>query len=418
MDCEAGAECVIQDPPIYDEMKDVLTKFCRNGKYPLRQFDDQRKRWVTNSEFDRQFIRDTQVSWKHPSPHYSPYWHSDPSLSRCPIADQDWKECKFNSLEQNDERSIERRSLHGEYLIDDNGLPVHPGGRTGISGRGINRRFGPNHMLKPLIFRHVRDNDDQMRFTPEGQPVYEFLLMGRDENDTLGIPSYHVDSYSESPEDDCNYWAREFLNTNEVIKVSQIHSGWVDDYRNTDCAWIESTIVIFKIDSYEDSFDMVSNRLRWMRSSKWMNDEIYAPHLKFIEMAQSCIRTFAWPNTPDELFVPRFNCQGCREKSTTESDHVGGCIPQNEDIDREFMKYMKIEKLAVGMEYTLLDFDKFLQVLREEVSFHSRIQSSTLAASIVEDALFQCFDMESLMSEDIQHFSANIADIIDDFDDI
>lgn len=40
-----------------------------------------------------------------------------------------------------------------DYSFDDKGRPLNPLGRTGISGRGILGRFGPNHAADPIVSR-------------------------------------------------------------------------------------------------------------------------------------------------------------------------------------------------------------------------------------------------------------------------
>lgn len=43
----------------------------------------------------------------------------------------------------------------GKYVIQ-NGLPLNPIGRTGISGRGVLGRWGPNHAADPVVTRWKR----------------------------------------------------------------------------------------------------------------------------------------------------------------------------------------------------------------------------------------------------------------------
>jgi hypothetical protein len=41
--------------------------------------------------------------------------------------------------------------LQGDYLTDP--LPLNPRGRTGLQGRGVLGRFGPNHAVDPVVTR-------------------------------------------------------------------------------------------------------------------------------------------------------------------------------------------------------------------------------------------------------------------------
>lgn len=48
----------------------------------------------------------------------------------------------------------------GQYKIE-NGYPLNPIGRTGISGRGVLGRWGPNHAADPVVTRWKRlDNGE------------------------------------------------------------------------------------------------------------------------------------------------------------------------------------------------------------------------------------------------------------------
>ena len=47
---------------------------------------------------------------------------------------------------------ISRVSFLGPYEVVD-GLPLNPKGRTGLYGRGLLGRWGPNHAVDPLVTR-------------------------------------------------------------------------------------------------------------------------------------------------------------------------------------------------------------------------------------------------------------------------
>lgn len=58
---------------------------------------------------------------------------------------------KWNSLDG----KVSRKSHMGPYQIED-GYPQNPVGRTGICGRGILGRWGPNHAADPVVTRWKR----------------------------------------------------------------------------------------------------------------------------------------------------------------------------------------------------------------------------------------------------------------------
>lgn len=52
---------------------------------------------------------------------------------------------------------MNRVSHCGNYKIVEN-YPLNPVGRTGIVGRGLLGRWGPNHAADPIVTRWKRDN--------------------------------------------------------------------------------------------------------------------------------------------------------------------------------------------------------------------------------------------------------------------
>lgn len=60
---------------------------------------------------------------------------------------------KWNQIDGN----VSRVSHTGDYKIVEN-APQNPCGRTGIIGRGILGRWGPNHAADPIVTRWKRDS--------------------------------------------------------------------------------------------------------------------------------------------------------------------------------------------------------------------------------------------------------------------
>ena len=50
---------------------------------------------------------------------------------------------------------VNRASHEGEYLVDVNNRPLNIRGRTGLRGRGVLGKWGPNHAADPVVTRHV-----------------------------------------------------------------------------------------------------------------------------------------------------------------------------------------------------------------------------------------------------------------------
>lgn len=52
---------------------------------------------------------------------------------------------------------VNRRSYTGEYTVKEK-RPLNPVGRTGLTGRGLLGRWGPNHAADPIVSRWKRLN--------------------------------------------------------------------------------------------------------------------------------------------------------------------------------------------------------------------------------------------------------------------
>lgn len=59
------------------------------------------------------------------------------------------------------DEKVDRVSYMGAYKIV-NGYPRNPIGRTGISGRGVLGRWGPNHAADPVVTRWKRLNNGRV----------------------------------------------------------------------------------------------------------------------------------------------------------------------------------------------------------------------------------------------------------------
>ncbi|XP_033743508.1 transient receptor potential cation channel subfamily M member-like 2 isoform X2 [Pecten maximus] len=114
-------------------------------------------------------------------------------------------------------RAIDRRSWISfdnqphRYSLDPMEIPINSMGRTGLRGRGVLWRWGPNHVIKAVCtrWRHkYSDNDAQTGFLyVEGKRVLEFIAIKKlgdevtvDSGSTYGLPGGalhgHISPYS------------------------------------------------------------------------------------------------------------------------------------------------------------------------------------------------------------------------------
>ena len=147
-----------------------------------------------------------------------------------------------------------RVSMSGPIVFGENGKPVNPNGRTGMCGRGSLGKYGPNHVADPVLTRH----------SPATGAV-QVLVIQRPDNPRPRLPSGMVNSgeavsltlrreltetlaYLEEREADIMMarLGHLFARGGRVV-----YRGYVDDWRATDEAWIETTCVHFHIDDAE-----------------------------------------------------------------------------------------------------------------------------------------------------------------------
>ncbi|KAI2660922.1 Transient receptor potential cation channel subfamily M member 2 [Labeo rohita] len=103
----------------------------------------------------------------------------------------------------------------------------NPGGRTGIRGKGALKSLGPNHVFHPVITRW-RDAE---------RKVLEFLAAPAKPDECLAQTLERI--LGKKLHDK----TKSKLDTGE-----QVCKGYVDDSRNTDNAWIETTIITLHCD--------------------------------------------------------------------------------------------------------------------------------------------------------------------------
>jgi len=218
-------------------------------------------------------VSDVFVPWMKMCPDYNPVEYDAPSVKAGPVwADDPAKladgEIAFNTLDG----KINRVSHVCEYLIDViSNMPMNPKGRTGMTGRGLLGRYGPNHAADPIVTRWMRGDDGKILLNEFNKPRLEFVAVKRKDNGEWAIPGGMVEAGDTVSLTLRKEFGEEALNTLELsqkdreIALGQIrklfmsgievYKGYVDDPRNTDNAWMETIAV-----NYHDvKGDLTSN---------------------------------------------------------------------------------------------------------------------------------------------------------------
>jgi ADP-ribose pyrophosphatase len=138
----------------------------------------------------------------------------------------------------------------GEALRWDaqSGAPLNPCGRTGLAGRGLLGKWGANHAADPIV----------TRFDPESGRLQVVAIQRRDTKQ-WALPGGMVDpgeAVSVTVQREFSEEAGELTDPAERLRFEQltkelfgsgkqVYRGYVDDPRNSDNAWMETTAFHF-----------------------------------------------------------------------------------------------------------------------------------------------------------------------------
>jgi len=269
------------------------------NEYMYKNEDGESKRVA------RQEVPAGYISWDIDFPEYDPITFTAPHITGKPWADPDLTNPGFQPQWNQMDGQINRSSHEGMYKVQ-NGLPLNIRGRTGLNGRGILGRFGPNHAADPIVTRWKRDaHGNVVTCDKNGRKILQFVAIQRRDNNEWAIPGGMVDSGENVSATVRREFMEEALNGLEMendskqnvekmlndffSKGTKIYQGYVDDPRNTDCAWMETTAFLFHDDTGEDVGKLPLQAGDDAKALKWIDIssdiQLYASHQDFIEKA-------------------------------------------------------------------------------------------------------------------------------------
>ncbi|KAL4843545.1 hypothetical protein H8958_015669 [Nasalis larvatus] len=258
------------------------------------------------SKVERSQVPNEKVGWLVEWQDYNPVEYTAVSVLAGPRwADPQISESNFSPKFNEKDGHVERKSKNGLYEIE-NGRPRNPAGRTGLVGRGLLGRWGPNHAADPIITRWKKDSSGNKIMHPvSGKHILQFVAIKRKDCGEWAIPGGMVDPGEKISATLKREFGEEALNSLQKTSAEKreieeklhklfsqdhlvIYKGYVDDPRNTDNAWMETEAV-----NYHDETGEIMDNLTLEAGDdagkvKWVdiNDKLklYASHFQFIKL--------------------------------------------------------------------------------------------------------------------------------------
>lgn len=216
-------------------------------------------------------VPDDKVSWRVPFDAYRPTYHVDPIVLTASWAEPE--DIKSSAIKR------PFKSNAGVVDVDEKGHPLNPMGRTGVEGRGLLGKWGANQAGDPIV---TRANPDTGKL--------ELLVIQRKDSGQWALPGGMVDD----GEQIFKTVARE-LHEETGVKLDfsdakHVYQGYVDDRRNTDNAWMETTVKHKHISGrvaahINPKAGDDAKAVRWISLDRADVESLYASHGAFVKQA-------------------------------------------------------------------------------------------------------------------------------------
>lgn len=262
-------------------------------------------------------VEDKDVPWDSDWPTYTPMFYEDQchglyyESGECIENPATWSDCPIeqiegfnneNAIEKKTGKPINRASHEGIYKFDSRGYPLNPRGRTGIAGRGLLGRWGPNHAADPIVMRRNPNDKKKIQFVgvlridtnewaipggmvEPGDSVSVTLIKEFAEEAASGIEDTKTTENKSIVEEKVNEMKTIF----RCLEKRDIYKGVVDDPRNTDNAWMETIAMLFvvppssRLYNYELKAGDDAKAVQWIDYSD--DIKLYASHAEFVKKA-------------------------------------------------------------------------------------------------------------------------------------
>ncbi|XP_028599721.2 ADP-ribose pyrophosphatase, mitochondrial isoform X1 [Podarcis muralis] len=277
---------------------------CKDARENLH--DKARTSPYPGSNIERSRVPNDKVDWSTEWEDYSPVEYTAQSVLAGPKwADPEIGVKNFSPKFNEKDGQVERRSQNGFYHVED-GRPRNPVGRTGVVGRGLLGRWGPNHAADPLVTKWKRDGSgNKVAHPASSKSILQFIAIKRKDCGEWAIPGGMVDPGEKLSAALKREFSEEALNSLQKTEAEKeemekqlnrlfsqdyfvVYKGYVDDPRNTDNAWMETEAV-----NYHDETGEVMENLHLEAGDdagkvKWVDIgeklKLYASHADFVKL--------------------------------------------------------------------------------------------------------------------------------------
>lgn len=163
--------------------------------------------------------------------------------------------------------------------LDAFGRPQNPLGRTGLQGRGLLGRWGRNRAGDPLVTRISPDNDR-----------IQLLVIERKDSGLKALPGGMVDEGEDIATTVARELAEETSAQLDFSNAPMIFAGVVDDPRNTDNAWMETTVLHRHLTAQEQAQLTLqagddASAVHWVDINQDLLSSMYASHADYVRLA-------------------------------------------------------------------------------------------------------------------------------------
>ncbi|XP_066928249.1 putative nudix hydrolase 6 isoform X1 [Clytia hemisphaerica] len=303
---ETTTVIITEEVTMVTQNGETITTSTTTTSYDVHQKARQEKYQGAPDDVKRYQIKDEDVPWMTDLPTYAPVTYTDakiltekPVWADPDVADEAFDKIAFNAMDG----QTNRTSYHGDYVFEDlsgKQVPRNPMGRTGMRGRGLLGKWGPNHAADPIVTRFKRDSEGNVEKRGD-KPVLEFVAIQRRDTKEWAIPGGMVDGGEHVSATLKREFGEEALNSLEDDQKEEtktliadffkggekIYEGYVDDPRNTDNAWMESCAYNYHDDDGKKAGKIPLNAGDDAQAVRWMtidgDIQLYASHKDFIE---------------------------------------------------------------------------------------------------------------------------------------